>query len=192
MGLAGAAANDVYSAGNLKDPLNPDWDDDPAMQEYLDTVQQYRPDNFDPENAIVAYGYTQAAVFVEALKAAEAPTRLAVMESLHNLDGISDVGLLLPGVSVTTGEDDPYMGESLMLAQYDFIGDGQRNHFVPQGELVDFEGKSELDVPMRDSLSRTLHSSDSGQPPPNRFEPQREQNVFALPSSGWYVVRRDR
>jgi branched-chain amino acid transport system substrate-binding protein len=143
MGLAGAAANDVYSASNLKDPLNPDWDDDPAMQEYLDTVQQYRPDDFDPENAIVGYGYTQAAVFVEALKAAEAPTRLAVMESLHNLDGISDVGLLLPGVSITTAEDDPYMGESLMLAQYDFAGEGQRNHFVPQGDLVDFEGQTQ-------------------------------------------------
>jgi hypothetical protein len=152
MGLAGAAANDVYSASNLKDPLNPDWDADPAMQEYLDTVQQYRPDDFDPDNAIVGYGYTQAAVFVEALKAADAPTRLAVMESLHNLDGISDVGLLLPGVSITTAEDDPYMGESLMLAQYEFAGDGQRNHFVPQGDLVDFEGQT-LDLTPEDLVS---------------------------------------
>ncbi|MGH9217279.1 MAG: ABC transporter substrate-binding protein, partial [Acidimicrobiales bacterium] len=143
MGLAGAAGDGVYTAGNLKDPLNPDWDDDPAMQEYLDTVQQYRGDGFDPENAIVGFGYTQAAVFVEALKAAEAPTRLAVMESVRNLDGISDVGLLLPDVSVTTaGEDDPFMGESLLLAQYEFAGEGQRNHFVPQGELVDFEGRT--------------------------------------------------
>src|SRR5204862_2559416 len=38
--------------------------------------------------------------------------------------------------------------------------------------------------------SRTLAVSDSGQPPPNRFEPQMEQKVFALPSSGWYVRRR--
>ncbi|HET6836192.1 MAG TPA: ABC transporter substrate-binding protein [Acidimicrobiales bacterium] len=143
MGLAGAAGDGVYTAANLKDPLNPEWDEDPAMQEYLDTVQQYRGDGFDPENAIVAYGYTQAAVFVEALKAAEGPTRLAVMESVRNLDGISDVGLLLPDVSVTTaGEDDPYMGESLLLAQYEFAGEGQRNHFVPQGELVDFEGQT--------------------------------------------------
>ena len=36
MGLAGAAADGVYSALNIKDPLNPDWDDDPAMREYLD------------------------------------------------------------------------------------------------------------------------------------------------------------
>ncbi len=142
MGLAGEAAAGVYSGANLKDPLNPDWDDDPAMVEYLETIQQYQPDGFRPTNAIVGYGYTQAAVFVEALEAAEAPTRLAVMESLHNLDGITDTGLLLPGVSVTTSADDPYMGESLQLLQYEFTGEGARNHFVPQGELVDFEGQT--------------------------------------------------
>src|SRR6476619_4225502 len=37
------------------------------------------------------------------------------------------------------------------------------------------------------ALSRTLAHSDSGQPAPKRFEPQAEQNVFALPSSGWKV-----
>src|ERR671935_1509693 len=36
---------------------------------------------------------------------------------------------------------------------------------------------------------RTLVRSDSGQPPPKRFAPQTEQNVFALPSAGWYVRR---
>jgi branched-chain amino acid transport system substrate-binding protein len=152
MGLAGAAADGVYSAANIKDPLNPDWDDDPAMQEYLEAIPQYRPDNFDPENAIVGFGWTQGALFVEALEAAEAPTRLAVMESVRNLDGISDVGLLLPGVSITTGEDDAFMGESLLLAQYEFIGEGERNHFVPQGELVSFEGET-ADVTSEDLIS---------------------------------------
>src|SRR4029450_10794747 len=37
------------------------------------------------------------------------------------------------------------------------------------------------------ALSRTLVRSDSGQPPPKRFEPHRAQNVFALPSPGWEV-----
>jgi branched-chain amino acid transport system substrate-binding protein len=142
MGLAGESAAGVYSASNLKDPLNPDWDADPAMVEYLETIQQYQPDGFRQTNAIVGYGYTQAAVFVEALEAAEAPTRLAVMESLHNLGGISDAGLLLPGVSVTTSADDAYMGETLQLAQFEFTAEGARNHFVPQGELVDFEGQT--------------------------------------------------
>jgi branched-chain amino acid transport system substrate-binding protein len=152
MGLAGAAANGVYSINNLKDPLDPEWDADPAMKEYIETVQQYRGDGFDPENIIVGYGYTQAAVFVEALEAAEAPTRLAVMESVSNMDGISDVGLLLPGVSVNTGEDDPYMGETVVLTQYEFTGEGQRNHFVAQGELVDFEGQT-LDLTPEDLVT---------------------------------------
>jgi branched-chain amino acid transport system substrate-binding protein len=141
MGLAGAAANGVYSMANLKDPLNPDWDSDAAMVEYREKVKQYQPEA-DVDNSIVGYGWTQAAVFVEALKAAEAPTRLAVMESVRNLDGISEVGLLAPGVSVTTGEGDAYMGESAQLMKYQFEAQGARNHFVLEGELVDFEGKT--------------------------------------------------
>ena len=50
--------------------------------------------------------------------------------------------MLLADVTIATGEDDPYMGESLMLAQYEFTGEGERNHFVPTGELVDFEGET--------------------------------------------------
>ena len=141
MGLAGAAGDGVWGAANLKDPLNPEWDEDEAMVEYLDTVRQYQPDGFRETNAVVAYGYTQAALFVAALEAAEAPTRLALMESVRNLE-VSDVGLLLPDVTIATGEDDPYMGESLMLAQYEFTGEGERNHFVPTGELVEFEGET--------------------------------------------------
>jgi branched-chain amino acid transport system substrate-binding protein len=141
MGLAGAAGNGTYGAANLKDPLDPQWDEDPAMVEYLDTITTYQPEGFRETNAVVGYGYTQAAIFVEALEAAEEPTRLAFMESVRNLS-VSDVGLLLPGVTVETGEDDPFMGESLQLAQYEFIGEGERNHFVPQGELVSFEGET--------------------------------------------------
>ena len=40
------------------------------------------------------------------------------------------------------------------------------------------------------ALRRTLASGESGQPPPKRFAPHREQNVFADPSAGWYVRSR--
>jgi branched-chain amino acid transport system substrate-binding protein len=142
MGIAGPAGADAYSASNLKDPLNPDWDEDPAMIEYMDTINEFQAADFDPENAIVGYGYTQGALLVEALEAAEAPTRLAVMESIRNLDGVSDVGLLLPDVSITTGSGDNFMGESVQLLQYEYTGPEARNHFVPQGDLVDFEGET--------------------------------------------------
>lgn len=141
MGIAGQAADDVYSGSNLKDPLNPEWDDDEAMQLYRETVAEHEPDA-DLENGIVAYGWTQAALLVEALEAAEAPTRLAVMESIRSIDGVSDVGLLLPGVSISTNEDDTFMGEALQLVQYDFQGEGERNFFALLGEVVDFEGET--------------------------------------------------
>ena len=41
---------------------------------------------------------------------------------------------------MATASDDAYLGEALQPAQYEFIGQGQRNHFVPQGDIVDFEG----------------------------------------------------
>ena len=40
------------------------------------------------------------------------------------------------------------------------------------------------------AVARTLHVSDSGQPPPKMFDPQERQNVFAVPSAGWKVWSR--
>jgi hypothetical protein len=60
------------------------------------------------------------------------------MESVRNLDGVSG-GTLLPGISATTsGEDDPFMGETLNLMQFS-AADG---YFSLVGEPVDFEGQS--------------------------------------------------
>src|SRR3954454_191857 len=40
------------------------------------------------------------------------------------------------------------------------------------------------------ALARTLAVSESGQPPPKRFEPQARQKVLALPSAGRNVSSR--
>jgi branched-chain amino acid transport system substrate-binding protein len=141
MGIAGPDADKVYSISNLKDPQDPQWDSDEAMSLYRETVGKYFPDS-DTDNGIVAYGWTQGAAFVEALRNAEAPTRLAVMDSVHNLELGDDVGLLLPGTGVTTGPDDPYMGERVNLAQYGFEGADARNHFTIIGDVYDFEGQT--------------------------------------------------
>ncbi|HEY8525209.1 MAG TPA: ABC transporter substrate-binding protein [Acidimicrobiales bacterium] len=150
MGIAGEAGAGVYSASNIKDPLDPQWDDDEAMQEYRDTLAQYQPEA-DPDNGIVAYGWTQAAILVEAMANAEEPTRLALMESLRNLE-VSDVGLLLPGVTVRTGPDDPYMGEQLQLVRYNFQGADARNYFETVGDIADYEGQT-ADLTPEDLIS---------------------------------------
>ncbi|MGH9211334.1 MAG: ABC transporter substrate-binding protein [Acidimicrobiales bacterium] len=144
MGLAGEAGDGVYSIANIKDPQSPEWADDEAMQLYRDTVAQYQPEA-DIDNSIVAYGWTQGAVLVEALEAAEAPTRLAVMESVRNLDLGDDVGLMLPGTGVLTDSDDGdvFLGDRLNLVQYNFA----ETHFQPVGDVYDFEGETESITP---------------------------------------------
>jgi branched-chain amino acid transport system substrate-binding protein len=140
MGLAGAAGDGVYSIANIKDPLSPDWADDEAMQLYNETVAQYQPEA-DVTNSIVAYGWTQAAIFVEALREAEAPTRLAVMDSMRNLDLGDDIGLMLPGTGVLTdgADGDVYLGERLNLVQYNFA----QTYFGVVGDVYDFEGETQ-------------------------------------------------
>ncbi len=65
----------------------------PALVEMQEAVAEYQPSwkgrELDPENAIIGYGWTQAELFVQALEAAEAPSRLAVMEAISNLDGVT-------------------------------------------------------------------------------------------------------
>jgi branched-chain amino acid transport system substrate-binding protein len=141
MGIAGADADGVYSISNIKDPQDPKWDDDPAMQEYREKVEEYFPGT-DTDNGIVGYGWTQGAALVEALRQAEAPTRLAVMEAVRDLDLGDDIGTLLPGTGVTTSEDDPFMGERVNLSQYGFEGPDARNHFTIVGDVYDFEGQT--------------------------------------------------
>jgi branched-chain amino acid transport system substrate-binding protein len=136
MGLAGAAAEDVYSVGNVKDPVDPQYAEDPEMQRYRETVGQYQPEA-DLDNGIVAYGWTQGALLVEALKGVEGDlTRLSFMESVYNLDGL-EAGLLLEGISVTTTPDDPFLAETVQLVQYD----SAKKYFDFVGEQFSLEGE---------------------------------------------------
>ncbi|HYI62455.1 MAG TPA: ABC transporter substrate-binding protein [Acidimicrobiales bacterium] len=141
MGIAGAAGDDVLSMTNLKDPQNPEYGDDPDMQAFFETVEEHRSEfkgrELDLDNAIIAYGYTQAELFVQALQDAEAPTRLAVMEAIRNIDGY-EASLAHEGVTFTTGPDDAFMGESFVLVQYDAAA----GHFSEIGDLIKLEGQT--------------------------------------------------
>ncbi|HXH56794.1 ABC transporter substrate-binding protein [Iamia sp.] len=142
MGIAGAAGDDVISLTNLKDPQNPKYAEDEAMVAFMEAVEQYRPNfkgrELDLENGIVGYGWTQADLLIQSMEAAEAPTRLAIMEAVRNMDGLES-GLLIEGVSISTsGEEDPYMGETFSLIQYD----AAEQYFEELGELIDLEGQT--------------------------------------------------
>ncbi|MBI2710269.1 MAG: ABC transporter substrate-binding protein [Actinobacteria bacterium] len=138
MGLAGSAGDKALTTTNLEDPLNPKWANDPAMKEYRTKAKQYSPvANLDLTNGIVAYGWTQGALFVKALQAAKAPTRLAVMESVYNMNGVR-AGLLRPGFSITTSQNDRYMGEKVQFGRYN----AAKGYFEDLGSPEDFEGRT--------------------------------------------------
>ncbi len=137
MGLAGAAADGVFATTNIKDPLNPAFADDEAMKEYQATLTEFGESDVDPENGIVAYGYTQAALFQHVLEQSPELSRSAVLNTLRTID-TEGLGLMLEGVSAKMSADDPYLAENLQLVQYD----ASNKYFENVGEVIDFEGKT--------------------------------------------------
>lgn len=137
MGIAGLAAEGVFASTNIKDPQNPSFADDAAMKEYRATLKEFGASDVDPENGIVGYGYTQAALFRYVLEQSKEMSRSAVLNSMRTID-TSDLGLLVAGVPAKMSADDPYLAENLQLIQYD----AAEAHFNDVGEVLDFEGKT--------------------------------------------------
>ncbi len=142
MGIAGPSADKALSITNVKDPINPKFANDADLKLYKEQVAKYEPDA-DIDNGIVAYGWTQGALFVEALKTVKKLDRQSVMEAVRSMNHLKG-GLLLDGVTVTTsGESDPYMGETVQLVQYN----AANKYFDDVGPLVDDEGKTKSLTP---------------------------------------------
>ncbi len=144
IGLASpGAADGVLSAIYLKDPADPQWDDDPAMVEFQEQGQAHGLSAEQVEDGVVGIGWTFGQLLAETIRNTPELTRENIMQSAYSLDGV-EVGLLLPGVSFTTnGAEDPFPIETLQIGQYngeyfDFVGEpidleGQSAEFTPEG-----------------------------------------------------------
>jgi branched-chain amino acid transport system substrate-binding protein len=109
-------AKDIVSMTYFKDPEDPQWADDAAMQEYKAGMKEFEP-KADPLEAFCAYGWTAASTMIEALKAMKEPTRAALMEAVRNMD--VEIPMLLPGVKVTTsGNDDGYPIQATQIMKF--------------------------------------------------------------------------
>jgi branched-chain amino acid transport system substrate-binding protein len=130
------SADGVLSSLYLKDPADPQWDSDPAMQEFQTLGQQYGISAEDINNGIVGFGWTLGALMVETFKQSPEITRQAVMQKAYSLSDVQ-VGLLLPGISINTnGAEDPFPIEQMQVAQYN------GSYWQLEGELTSFEGKT--------------------------------------------------
>ena len=144
-GLTGA--DGVISTSAFMDPSDPEWVHNPQMLLYQEKVRSYAP-SADVSSASTAYGWTAAAMLVEILKRSPALDRVSVMNTAHTLGFLTGIGLLLPGVVMSTARGDNFLGESYSLMRYDAakgyptpigqiqIGDGLTGQFTLASQIT--------------------------------------------------------
>ena len=107
----------IISTQYFKDPTDPQWLSDPAMNEWREFMKKYYPSG-DLNDAFNVYGPLVAQTLIQALKqAGNDLTRANVMKQAASLD--MTLPLLLPGVNVKTSADDFYPIEREQLVRFD-------------------------------------------------------------------------
>lgn len=121
--ISGDAAADVISVAPLLDPVDPANRDHPGMVLFREQVPKYAPDlEEELDNSIVVYGWTSAAMLVEVLENSPAADRYSVMETARSIT-FEDVGVMIPGTTMSTAAEDWFLGETFNLVQYS-LADG--------------------------------------------------------------------
>lgn len=124
----------IYSAFFFKDPADPQWAEDPAMQRYREVLATYGG-NLDPNSSLNLNAYMTAMAFVEMLRGVKDPTRESINEAAHNFSAETVPGLL-PGIPVHLEQGDPWAIETLQYVQFE----GEQWRLL--GEDVDLEGQT--------------------------------------------------
>ena len=114
-------AKDIISVAYGKDPLDPQWADDPGMKRYKEFMAKYASSE-DANSGYATYGYSTAALLVHILKqCGDELTRANIMKQATNIrDFVPDLGL--PGMSINTSPDDYRINKQFQMMKFD----GQR------------------------------------------------------------------
>jgi branched-chain amino acid transport system substrate-binding protein len=113
-------ARGVITATYMKDPTDPQWKDDPGMNEYRAFVDRHFPDPAKDDGTAV-FGYGAAAAMTRILKqCGDNLTRDNIMKQMTSLD--MEVGVYLPGVRIRTSPTDYAPINQLQLMKFN----GQR------------------------------------------------------------------
>jgi len=108
----------IVSSAYLMTPGDPEWNDEPAMREWRDWMAKYYPEG-DTTDYLNVYGYVTAQILVQVLRqAGDELTRENVMRQAARLQRFAPK-MMLPGITVGTGEDDFAPFESLQLMRFD-------------------------------------------------------------------------
>jgi branched-chain amino acid transport system substrate-binding protein len=119
LGPAGVEnSSGVISATFLKDPSDPAWKDDPAINDWLSFMDQYYPKG-DKGSSAALYGYAAAETLVQALKqCGDDLSRENVMRQAASLKDYRPA-VLLPGIKINTAPDNFRPIKQMRLVQFD-------------------------------------------------------------------------
>jgi len=108
----------IVSSAYLMTPGDPEWADAPAMRQWRDWMAKYYPEG-DATDYLNVYGYVSAQLVEQVLRqAGDELTRENVMRQAASLRRFAPA-MMLPGITVATGEDDFAPFESLQLMRFD-------------------------------------------------------------------------
>ena len=111
------AAKGIISAAYQKDPHDPQWKDDPAMQAWNAWMDKYNP-HVDKSDYYAPYGYNIGYAVVQILKqCGDNLTRENIMKQAEHLDMAPP--LLLPGIRLQTSPTDHRPIKQMHLVRFD-------------------------------------------------------------------------
>jgi branched-chain amino acid transport system substrate-binding protein len=106
----------ILSAAYLKDPKDPQWKDDPAMNEWRAFMTKWYPEG-DQEDASTTFGYGVAKGLEQVLRQCKDDlTRENVMRQAANLN--FEIGVYLPGTKIKTSPTDFAPLEQLQMMRF--------------------------------------------------------------------------
>lgn len=128
------ASTGAMSVKYVKESGDPRWADDPAMKEYEEKVVQYG-ENIEVLDYYNAASWLLSEALVQVLEQTPEPTRESLIETIRNLDSM-ELGLLYPGVTMSSGPNDGFLIESGQLTSFN------GTYFDWIGDLVSKEGET--------------------------------------------------
>jgi branched-chain amino acid transport system substrate-binding protein len=106
----------ILSTAYLKDPKDPQWKNDPGLNEWRTFMTKWYPEG-DQEDASTVFGYGVAQGLVQVLKQCKDDlTRENVMKQAASLD--FELGVYLPGTRIKTGPTDYAPLEQLQMMRF--------------------------------------------------------------------------
>ncbi len=107
----------IVLAAYLKEISDPDWKDDPGMNEWRAFMKEYMPDS-DITDANYAYSYAVGGTTLQMLKQCDGNfTRENIMKQATNLHDLQ-LPTLLPGVVVSTSPTNYHPIRHIQLARW--------------------------------------------------------------------------